>query len=270
VKTNERRQLKTVMVALLGEIRKTLLTTWTYKVGWLSGTATLGLVFVSIAFLLGDGQLTPEELAPTLLGYLIWTYAGSAVGDLSYSLSGEISAGTLEQTAMSPVPVGLILLGRVLARFVLSTVEVLLLGGAMSLLLRIRLPMRWQGIPVLIITLSGVFGFGFMVIAAMLVFKQTASLTSLVSNALAFLNGTFLPVDRMPGWMAAIARTLPSTQGIVVIRRVVLDGQSLAAVWQDRSLVWLIVHSAIYLAIGWGVFAYCERIAKQQGSLGQY
>jgi hypothetical protein len=30
------------------------------------------------------------------------------------------------------------------------------------------------------------------------------------------------------------------------------------------------VHSAIYLAIGWLVFAYCERVAKEQGSLGQY
>lgn len=55
-----------------------------------------------------------------------------------------------------------------------------------------------------------------------------------------------------------------------MIRRVVLGGQSLATVWQDGSLVWLLVHSAIYFIIGWVVFAWCERMAKEQGSLGQY
>jgi len=77
-------------------------------------------------------------------------------------------------------------------------------------------------------------------------------------------------VEEMPAWLATISRTLPSTQGIVVLRRVVLDGQSLAAVWRDGSLVWLIVHSAIYLAVGWLFFSVCEQIAKKQGSLGQY
>jgi len=77
-------------------------------------------------------------------------------------------------------------------------------------------------------------------------------------------------VDAMPTWLAAIARTLPSTQGIIVLRKILLDGRSLTSTWQDRSLVWLLVNSAIYFAVGWIVFATCERVAKRQGSLGQY
>jgi ABC-2 type transport system permease protein len=91
-----------------------------------------------------------------------------------------------------------------------------------------------------------------------------------MQNGLLFLSGALLPVEAMPEWLAAIARTLPSTQGIVVLRRVVLDGQSLASVWQDGSLIWLIVHSAIYLTVGCLFFSVCEQIAKKQGSLGQY
>jgi ABC-2 type transport system permease protein len=115
-----------------------------------------------------------------------------------------------------------------------------------------------------------VYGFGFILAGATLVLKQVESFSNLFQNILLFLNGTMLPVASMPGWLAAISHTLPSTQGVVVLRRVVLDGQSLAAVWQDRSLIWLLVHSAVYFATGWFVFAYCERTAKAQGSLGQY
>ena len=130
--------------------------------------------------------------------------------------------------------------------------------------------MRWQGLLVLAMTLVGVYGFGFIVAGATLVFKQVESFANLMQNVLVFLNGTLLPVHNMPGWLANIARLLPSTQGIVVLRRILLDGQSLASVWRDGSLLWLIVHSALFLATGWLVFGICERVAKEQGSLGQY
>ena len=77
-------------------------------------------------------------------------------------------------------------------------------------------------------------------------------------------------MESMPGWLSAIARTMPSTQGIVVLRRLVLGGASLGAVWRDGSLAWLAIHSVLYFAVGWTVFGLCERTAKAQGSLGQY
>jgi ABC-2 type transport system permease protein len=262
--------MKTASIVVLGEIRKGLLIGWTYRVNWLTGFLTLGFIFISLGFFMGGGQLDPEQLASVLLGYLTWMYAMSAIGNLSWGLRGEMNAGTLEQMAMSPVPIGLIMLGRVLADFVVTTIQVFLMGVVMYLLLGVRIPMRWQGVPVLILTLFGIFGFGFIIAGTVLIFKQVESFANLFQNALAFLNGSFLPVDSLPGWMAAIARTLPSTQGIVVLRKVVLDGQSLASAWQDKSLMWLLLHSAVYFAVGWLVFGFCERVAKEQGSLGQY
>lgn len=262
--------MKTALVIVLGEIRKGLLISWTYRANMVVSMFTLGFIFVSIGFLMGEGELDPEQLASMFVGYLTWFYTLSAIGDLSWGLRGEMNAGTLEQMSMSPAPIGLVLMGRVLANLILSTVQTLFLGSAFFLLLDISVPMRWEGIPVLALTLVGVFGFGFIIAGATLVFKQVESFANLIQNALLFLNGTLLPVRAMPGWLAGAARTMPSTQGIVVLRQVVLEGQSLAAVWQDGSLVWLIVHSVIYLAVGWLVFTYCERVAKQRGSLGQY
>lgn len=262
--------MKTALVTLLGEIRKNLLISWTYRANMLVSTFTIGFVFVGIGFLMGQGELDPDQLASMFLGYLAWFYTLAAIGDLSWGLRGEMNAGTLEQMSMSPTPIGLVLMGRVFANLMLSTAQILVQGGVFFLLLGIRIPMRWEGIPVLAVTLVGVFGFGFLIAGATLVFKQFESFANLMQNALLFLNGTILPIDVMPGWLAGIGKTLPSTQGIIVLRRVVLDGQSLVAAWQDGSLVWLVVHSAIYLAVGWLVFGYCERVAKVQGSLGQY
>ena len=85
-----------------------------------------------------------------------------------------------------------------------------------------------------------------------------------------FLTGSMLPVDRLPEWLEAAARALPTTQGIVVTRLVVLDGRSLGDVWSDGSLVSLVIHSALLLLVGLAVFIYLEGVAKTRGTLGQY
>ena len=85
-----------------------------------------------------------------------------------------------------------------------------------------------------------------------------------------FFNGMLLPLSAMPGWLAAISRTMPTTLGVGALQRLLLDGASLMSLWQDTSLIWLIVHSSLYFCVGWVIFSTCERIAKNQGSLGQY
>jgi ABC-2 type transport system permease protein len=166
-------------------------------------------------------------------------------------------AGTLEQMVMSPTPLGLLPMGRVMA-------------AAMLVLLGMHIPFRWQGLPVLATTLVGVFGFGFAVVGATLVLKQIQSAIALLNDALAFLNGTFLPVAAMPAWMAIVSPALPSTRGVILLRQVVLEGRSLGAAWRDRSLVWLAIQSIVCFAVGWLILVRCEQIAKRRGSLGRY
>lgn len=262
--------MKMVIVGLIGEIRKNLLVNWTYKANLFVSLFTLGFIFVGLIFFLGGGNPSPERIASALLGYLIWMYATTAISDLSFGLRGEINAGTLEQLEMSPAPVGLLLMGRVIATLLIATLQVFIMGLAMYLLLNVRIPLRLEALPALLITLVGVFGFGFIIAGMVLLFKQIESFGNLLNNALAFLNGSFLPVSAMPIWLAVIAKTLPSTQGIIVVREIILDGKSLTETWMEGSLVGLTLNSAAYFVIGWLVFSVCERIAKNRGSLGQY
>jgi len=262
--------MKTTLIALFGEIRKGLLISWTYKVNQLISLLTLGFIFFVIVYMMGGGKIDPAKAGSALVGYLIWMYVVSAISDLSFGLRAEMSAGTLEQLEMSPVRVGLLLVGRVIANIIITTIQVMVLGTVILLIFKIRIPWRLEALPAFLLTLVGVLGFGFLIAGAVLIFKQVESFANLMNTALAFLIGSLLTVSVLPAWLAGISMSLPSTLGIIVIRRIIFEGKTLANTWQDGSLVGLAINSILYLLIGWTIFFLCERLAKNRGSLGQY
>ncbi len=255
---------------LLNETYKRFILLWSYKFNVLTEMFMIGFLFIGISFFISGGKPDPELMASALLGYLIWFFAVSAISDMSWGIREETQTGTLEQMCMSPLPSGLLQAGRSVSSLIWSSTMVILVGGILMILLGVRIPVRLSALPVFALTLAGLYGFAFILGGATLLFKQVQPLANLLQNMLLFLNGSFLTVEQMPSWLETVARTLPTTQGIVVLRRVVLEGASLAAVWQDGSLVWLTAHAAAYLLVGWFVFLWCEQEARRRGVLGQY
>ncbi len=266
----ERPKLLSMAQIVLNEMIKGMLIQWSYKFNLVTDVIMQTFIFIGIAFFVGNGALEPERLAPALLGYIAWFYASAAIADMAYDLREEAQSGTLEQWYMSPAPAGVVQMGRTLSKFIFTTAMISVISAVLILLFRIHIPWRWEGLPVFGLMLIGVYGFGFIVGGATLLFKQVGPLANMVQTMLLFLNGAFLPVDRFPDWLAAFTQTLPTTQGIIVLRSVVLDGRSLFDVWLDGSLIWLLIHSVIYFSVGWAVFSICERQAKKRGLLGQY
>jgi ABC-2 type transport system permease protein len=258
------------VTAILNETHKGLLMAWNYKVDLILEVFIMGFAFIGLSFLTGGGRLREEQLTASLIGYLVWFFAVKAIANMSTSLKDEMQAGTLEQMYMSPTDAGFLILGRSLATIFITTIIAALIAAGPMLLLGIRLPLVPASIPVFIITILGLYGFGFAVGGFTLIFKQVASLSDLIQYALVFLNGALLPVEVFPPWLAFIARLLPTTQGIIVLRQVSLEGMSLADTWRSGSLGWLALHSAVFLLLGWFLFKWCENIARQRGLLGQY
>jgi ABC-2 type transport system permease protein len=258
------------LTTIFNETHKGLLLAWNYKFDLILEIFIMGFAFIGLSFLIGGGQLEEEQLTSSLLGYLVWYYAVKAIADMSTSLKDEMQAGTLEQMYLSPTDAGLLILGRSLATLFTTTIIAFFIALGPILLLKIRIPISPAALPVFLVTILGLFGFGFAVGGITLIFKQVASLSDLIQYALVFLNGALLPVDLFPPWLALIARLLPTTQGIIVLRQVALEELTLLQAWQTGTLAWLLLHSAVFLAGGWLVFKSCERFAKQRGLLGQY
>ena len=258
------------LLAIFNETYKRLLIIWDYRFNILTQLVTVAFIFIGATFFLGGGKFDTKQLPSLFLGYLVWFYARIVILTTSEDLMSEAQSGTLEQMYMSPVPTELLVLGRMLATLISTTIMVLLASISLIWLMRINIPMRWEGLPVLLLTLVGLFGFSLMLGGAALVFKQIEALADLLQNALLFLTGSLLPVSHFPNWLATFTKTLPITQGIIVIRNIMLGGQSLSSAWFDGSLIWLAIHSTLYLCAGWLLFKWCERIAKKQGSLSHY
>ena len=235
---------------------------------------TLVFSFIGIGYLMGGGRLRPESMESPLLGFMVWFFGMKAVDHMAYMLSDEARSGTLEQMYMTPAPMGVVMLGRSVGTLWVAAVQAAIVGTAIVLLLRIPVAFDFGTIgraaPVFALTMVGLFGFGYVVAGLTIVFKQVSSLINMVQNLLLFFGGVMLPVESLPPAVEVVARTLPSTQGISVLRQVVFGGQSLGNVWASGALPWLCVHAVAYFVLGWVFYARCEAVAKAQGSLGQY
>lgn len=262
--------MRTSLLVMFNETYKRILIVWDYKFNVLIQLLMIGIIFIGASFLLGGGQFNPDQLTSLFLGYVVWFYARIVIMSTGADMIGEAESGTLEQMYMTPAPTEVLILGRVFATLLTTTLMVLLTGLALLFLLHISLPLTWEALPILLLTMAGLFGFALTLAGAALVFKQIEALSDLLQNLLLFLAGSLLPLSKFPDWLAGIARTLPITQGIDVLRNVELNGQSLSDTWRNGSLIWLILNSALYLVSGWLIFKWCEHTAKRQGSLSHY
>ncbi len=259
-----------VALATLNEVHKGLLITWGYKFNTLTMLVRLSFFFLGVNLVMGRGHLDAQALAPTLLGFIIWFYAAIGITSMSLNLTEEAQNGTLEQVYMTTVNTGVIAIGRSLAALVVASCMVLLIATALTLIFGISIPLRWEALPVFALIMLGLFGLGFMIGGATLVFKQVHQLANFAENILLWLSGTLLPVALFPGWLETFSKFLPATQGIIVLRKVVLEGSSLSTTWANGGLPLLIANSAAYFVFGWIVFKWSERISKGRGIMGQY
>ena len=262
--------MTTAPLVLYNEVRKGLIITWNYRANSIMELLTLVFVFVFISYFAGGGEIDSEMLPGSLLGFLVWYYAAFAISGMSGSLTDEASTGTLEQLYMSPVPTWLVFVGKVIATFLSGTALVAIVGVILWMILPVTLPLELAALLPFALTMVGLFGFGYAIGGLTLVYKQISSVRGLLTNVLLFLNGALLPVNHFPAWLETIAVFLPTTQGIIVLRKVVIDDMSLIAVWEDGSMLFLAVQSVLFLAAGWALFNVGERVAKQRGTLGQY
>ncbi len=258
------------VLATLSETRKGLLLTWSYKFNTITMLVRLSLFFVLISLVIGGGALERERLEETLLGFIIWFYAAIAISNMSYSLTEESQSGTLEQMYMTPAPTGVVILGRAFSSLAMGTSMVALIAIGLILALGIRIPIRWEGLPLFALTMMALFGLGFIIAGTTLLFKQVNQFSNLVENFLLYLSGALLPVHDLPGWLESFSKFLPTTHGIIALREVLLDGGSLGDIWSNGILGWLLLSSAAYFIIGFTIFKIFERIAKNRAMLGQY
>ncbi len=251
--------------AVLNETAKSLLLLWRHRVLVLLELLSLAVFYPFIQFVIGNGAFDRALLPPTLLAFptfpLLFITTMKLVGDLLE----EINSGTFEQLHLSPVAPVWLLVGRILGSIIEGVLIAAIITVGLALALSVTLPLRVAALLPAALTVLDVVGFALLIGGLTLRLPQIGALAH-VSNGLIFaLSGLLIPVDLYPGWVQVIARVFPTTLGIEALRKTLLDGQSLGAVWASGTLPWLLVHAAGLAALGGVVFLVNDRRIKQHG-----
>lgn len=219
----------------------------------------------------GGGQLPGFEQGQMgrLLGLLITYIAINGINNTTELLSEEVQTGTLEQAALSPPPLVVIMLMRDVASFIEMLVRfIVVLAIAMGITgLRFHL-----NIPAfaLLLTLMylGTEGIGLLLGGAALIYKRIGTLAQFAVMLVFGLS--ILPIEGLPAWAQVFVHNFPFTKALILLRQVGVDGRPLSELAANGSLAALAWNTAIYLTLGIGVFLFSERKARQIGTLNQY
>jgi len=204
-----------------------------------------------------------------LLGLLITFIAMNGLNNATELLAEETQTGTLEQAALSPPPLVVIMLMRDLA----SLIEMLLrFVLVMAIAIGITGAQFHLDIPAFALLLSlmyfGLEGIGMMLGGAALLYKKIATLAQFAMMLIFGL--ALLPLDTLPGWMSAFVNHFPFTQALILLRESAIQGVSLGALVANGSIASLAVTAMIFLGLGIVTFSLAERKARDWGTLNQY
>src|SRR5258708_21516423 len=165
--------LSTALIAALNETRKGLLLNWSYRFNTVAEIISMTFIFIGILFFMGNGELQPDRMAGALIGYVTWYFAVNTINSMSFALTEEAQSGTLEQMFMGPSDSSVIVMGRSLATTLWSALQMSLIGLVLVVILKISLPLRWQALPVFLLTLLGLTGLRFVISGAALWFNPS-------------------------------------------------------------------------------------------------
>lgn len=243
---------------------------WHYKWNYLTNTFNTAADFIFWMLLIDGGTIIPEKVAPLVVGYLVWAYANYFIYDANYFIIDSSQTGVLEQVYLSPTPFYFKLISRFFAGMIFCSVELLLVLSTLLIWWPLHIPLSIGALSTFLVTLIGIVGFALMLAGMGLVFKKSGPFAYLINNILLFLNGSILPLERMPQWLQVASKTLPTTQGIHVLRNLMFNHHTFVSALQDGSFLLLCTNSLFYLALGCMIFKQCEKQAQYEGSLGHY
>lgn len=271
------RQIINVAYVLNAEIVREFITLKRYFLEAASGLAMVYILFLGFFFSahpFRGGTPHPAnaiDLAHRAVGFILWLFALNSIGHFSNAIRDEAQIGIMEQIALSPSGLIVNMWGRAIGKTIVDclTIGLVLITIIVSTRISLSFPPLSVAV-VFILTLSGLYGLAFFFGGLTLIYKRLGNVTLVVRFAFLILTGAVTPIQNFPAWLQIIAKTLPMTQGLKILRLLMIENIPFAAVVQSGDLLWLIVNSACYIALGLISFRIFEGFARERGLLGVY
>lgn len=267
----------TFRASLLTQVRGYTLTGWTIS-AILSPLFLFAGAWVVLRFLGGDASpdrffaLTgyPSYLGYVVLGVAFNGLAMSALEDGGNAIYEEESHGTWDVLALAPFNRFAWMFSKTLAGLLTGFIDffAVLLLGALLLDWTTTVGGLLVAIAGIVLTLVALQGFGFLMAALGLVWKQPFAIAFILSPVIILFTGMLFPVAVLPGWSKPLSDAIPLTHGLVIVRDAILLDRGFA----DLAPVFLrlAISGAVFMGIGFAAFRFMETKARELGVLGRY
>ncbi|MGI8999619.1 MAG: ABC transporter permease [Candidatus Limnocylindria bacterium] len=219
-----------------------------------------------------QGQ-NPEFLQFLIVGSALWNVVFGVMSGLVQSiLEDRERYRMIKYVVVTPTSLFPFLLGRSLARVVVSFVAVVLtmVVGVVFLGVDLR-PNLLYLVPALVLGITAVIALGVFMAGWCLSLRQEAwSYPEAIAGALYLVSGAIFPIDILPGFLHPIAYASPTTWWLEASRRGLLGHGSpgdLGGISDGAVMLFLAISTAIVIPVALAAFAWFMHRARKAGLL---
>lgn len=203
------------------------------------------------------------------VGTTVWMWQNVVLWNVGFGLRNEQMRGTLESNWLSPTERFFHLLAGSLPQMFVMLVFITIASLEFTLFFGVRFHSNaWGALLVLLAAIPSVYGLGFAFASLVITAKEANTFVFLVRGLVMLFCGITFPVSLLPTWMQGIAQWLPPTYVIHAIRQTALNGATLAEILPDLQV--LAFFGILWLFIGYLLFRWMDRRARQTGVIGHY
>lgn len=248
---------------------------WAWEVVWVVysvvtslSVAYIGLAAPAITGEQADAATTSRFVLYLLVGTIAWRFLGIVFEDIAELIAWERWEGTIEYTFMAPVPRLTHLIGMAIGTVVRASVISVLVLFAVLLFIPVDLSRAnaLSAIALLGVGTVAFIGLGIgSAIFPLLWTEKGLQMAYIVQAVVLLVSGVYYPTSVLPAWLQPLSAISPATYIIEGMRRALLDGADVAALW---PLIWpALLAGVISIPIGLRLFIAGERYAKRTGRL---
>ncbi|MFC5720531.1 ABC transporter permease [Streptomyces gamaensis] len=149
-----------------------------------------------------------DYIAP---GVLSWGVGNAAVFGVAFTLMQWRRDDLLRLIRLTPTPLVSVLASRYVIALVIGAVQTaLFLGVALLPVFGLRMAGTWPlAVPVLVCGITAFLAIGLVIGSRADTPEAVAAVANCVMVPMAFLSGSFYPIDAMPSWLQAVSKALP-------------------------------------------------------------
>jgi ABC-2 type transport system permease protein len=207
-------------------------------------------------------------------GFILFMFMSDTLWTIGYNIRNEQVQGTLEQLYLSPASKFASLIARVTNTLVWTSLLSVTAAALMTAMIG-KLPVEnpWLGLYLLIMTLAGTFGIGFIFSALTLRIKETAqTVANFLQFSLLVLCANFFPFSALPPVILSISRVIPLAYAVDAFRSAMMGfpaGFPELAPFQVELII-TSLFGLLMPPLGYVLYRRAENYARKHGSLSTY